>query len=217
MQNGRILRDKLGLDILECSRGTKDVENCHKYTARIARPSVMGFELCDAIMSEFQHRANQRASQRRRPGFPDVGRYDSWLVDALHNIIEETNGALYCSGWANASDYMNTDETFGVVPVRECYIQRWFLTFNEEALNSTTACPMMRQCVMPLFFGSSGMFRPLNLTNRLVRADIGNYPLEESLCIDHNRYTTFVTLQTQSQLNSTFTTMLLLKRHVHCS
>jgi hypothetical protein len=117
MQSGRISVDKLGLEIIECSRGTNDVENCHKYMARIARPSMMGFELCDAIMSEHRHRVNQKASQRRRPDFPDVGHYDPWLVDGLQNIIEETRGALYYSGWANASDYTNTDKTFGVVPL----------------------------------------------------------------------------------------------------
>jgi hypothetical protein len=66
---------------------------------------MMGFELCDAIMSEHRHRVNQRASQWQRPDFPDVGHYNPWLVDALQNILEERWGVLYYSGWANSSDY----------------------------------------------------------------------------------------------------------------
>jgi hypothetical protein len=46
-----------------------------------------------------------------------MGHYDTWLVNALHRTVELNHNVLLFPGWSNASNYISTAETFGIVPL----------------------------------------------------------------------------------------------------
>ena len=73
----------------------------------------MGVEMSDAVIAEHRHRSNHRQAQRRRQGFPKIGHYDTWLVDALQNLVMKNHDTLLYPDWSNASDFRDTDESFG--------------------------------------------------------------------------------------------------------
>jgi hypothetical protein len=61
------------------------------------------------------HRHNHKCSERRRYGFPRIGHYDTWLIDAIQLIVQRNHGVLLYPDWVNASDYKNTSESFGTI------------------------------------------------------------------------------------------------------
>ena len=60
-------------------------------------------------------RSNHSQAERRRHGFPKLGHCDTWLIDALQNLVLKNHGALLYPNWSNASDFRDTDESFGAV------------------------------------------------------------------------------------------------------
>jgi len=73
--------------------------------------------MSDALLAEFRHRYNQRCSERRRTDCPRPGFYDSWLIDKLQALVERNHGKPLYPGWTSASDYKDTPESFGTVPI----------------------------------------------------------------------------------------------------
>ena len=51
-------------------------------------------EMSDALLSERKHRYNQKINERKHLGFPKLGHYDTWKIDALLLLVEKTNGVL---------------------------------------------------------------------------------------------------------------------------
>jgi hypothetical protein len=117
--NGEIWRDALGLVLLKCNRGTNSVENTHKHLIARFGTSSVGFEMADHQLAEFRHRHNHRASIKNRRGFPRIGHYDTWLVDAIQVKVWEVHTVLIWPGWSNSSDYIRTKEDFGIVPLAD--------------------------------------------------------------------------------------------------
>ena len=74
-----------------------------------------GAEMSDALLSERQHRCNQKIKERKRLGFPKLGHYGTWKIDALQLLVEKNHGILLYPDWSNASDYKDTSESFGTV------------------------------------------------------------------------------------------------------
>lgn len=70
------------------------------------------------LLAERRHRHNQRCSELRRFGYPKVGHYDSWLIDKLQNLVLDVTGATLYQYWSNASDYRDTPEKLGTVPLQ---------------------------------------------------------------------------------------------------
>jgi hypothetical protein len=68
-------------------------------------------------MAEWRHRFNQRISERRRLGFPKLGHYDTWLIDQYQLLVLANHNVLAYPGWTNASDFVDTPESFGTVPL----------------------------------------------------------------------------------------------------
>jgi hypothetical protein len=115
--SGDIKRDHLGIALLECDRGTSGVENDHKHIASTYGKWPMGFAMGDCVLTEHRHRKNHKASQKRRPGFPVLGHFDTWLIDAMQFIYEENHNVLIYPGHSNTSAFVPTAETFGIVPI----------------------------------------------------------------------------------------------------
>ncbi len=69
-------------------------------------------------MLEFRHRGNCHASQCRRLGYPIVGHYDTWMIDCVQLLVERNHNYNIFSSWSNTSDYIETPERFGTVPLQ---------------------------------------------------------------------------------------------------
>jgi hypothetical protein len=49
------------------------------------------------------------------PGYPWLGHYDTWLIDKLKRLVEKVLGIIILPGYASASDYQPTAESFQTV------------------------------------------------------------------------------------------------------
>jgi hypothetical protein len=112
---GEPKKNKYGFEILDCNRGTNDVENIHKTLLTVFGTWHVGVEMSDCLLTERRHRHNHKVSERRRLGFPRIGHYDTWLIDALQILVEKNHGVLLYPFWSNASDYKETSESFDTV------------------------------------------------------------------------------------------------------
>ena len=112
---GDALVDAHGIPLIDCNRGTNDVECIHKQIVTTFGTWCTGVEMSDALMAERRHRYNHNVSARRRLGFPKIGHYDTWLIDSLQLLVERNHGVLLYPEWSNASDYVDTPESFGTV------------------------------------------------------------------------------------------------------
>jgi hypothetical protein len=73
--------------------------------------------MSDVLMAEWHHRYNQHASEQWRLGFPQIGHYDTWLIDYLQIIVEHNHVVLLYPDWSNASNYATTREKFRTVAI----------------------------------------------------------------------------------------------------
>ena len=109
--------DEHATALLDCCRGTNDTECVHKQIVTTFGTWCAGMEMSNCLLREFRHRYTQRASERRRSGFPKLGHYDTWLVDKLQRLVELNHSAQFLPGWSNTSDYVDTPEKFDTVPL----------------------------------------------------------------------------------------------------
>ena len=107
--------DSHGIPLLDCSRGSNDVECAHKQFITTFGTWCTGVEMSDKLMAEWRHRYNQHVSEHRRFGFPKIGHSDTWLIDSLQLLVERNHGVLIFPDWSNTSDYISTLEHFGTV------------------------------------------------------------------------------------------------------
>jgi hypothetical protein len=114
-KRGEPMVNKYGFELLSCNRGTNDVESIHKTLLSIFGTWHIGIEMSDCLLRERRHRHNHKCSERRRYGFPRIGHYDTWLIDAIQLIVQRNHGVLLYPDWVNASDYKNTSESFGTI------------------------------------------------------------------------------------------------------
>lgn len=115
--DGELLRDSYGLQLYDCLRGTNLTECAHKQMLATFGSWVCGVEMSDCLLREWRHRYNHSLAERRRPGFPILGHVDTWLVNTLQHLVEENHGLRLYDGWVNTSDFIDTNEKFGTVPL----------------------------------------------------------------------------------------------------
>ena len=109
--------DRHNIALIDCARGSNFPENVHKQITTTFGEWCTGVEMADALMAEFRHRFNQHVAERRRAGFPKLGMYDTWVIDSLQILVERNHGVLLYSEWSNTSDFVDTPESFGTVPI----------------------------------------------------------------------------------------------------
>lgn len=114
-KRGEPMMNAYGFELLYCNRGTNDVESIHKTMLSIFGTWHIGIEMSDCLLRERRHRHNHKCSERRRYGFPRIGHFDTWLIDAIQLIVQRNHGVLLFPEWVNASDYKNTNESFGTI------------------------------------------------------------------------------------------------------
>jgi hypothetical protein len=110
--DGTVMRNKYGMEIIECSRGTNRTEAYHKNIMVAFGSWAQGVEMSDCLLRERRHRHNQNVSEKRRFGFPRIGHYDTWLVDLLQILVMKNHGMRIYPDLSNTSDYIATDESF---------------------------------------------------------------------------------------------------------
>lgn len=113
--DGSEMVNKYGFTMLESIRGSNRTESYHKGLITTFGDWVVGVEMSDCLIRERRHRHNHNVSVQRRPGFPDVGHYDTWLIDELQLLVESNFGVLLYSSWSNSSDFKSTPESLGTV------------------------------------------------------------------------------------------------------
>ena len=110
--------DDSGLPLWDCSRGTNRTEATHRQIITTFGTWCTGARMSDALMREFRHRYNQGVSERRRPGFPRLGHFDTWLIEELQVLVQDNHHALLHPKWPNAADFAPTDEVLGTAPIQ---------------------------------------------------------------------------------------------------
>ncbi|KAL7535665.1 hypothetical protein ACHAXR_006652, partial [Thalassiosira sp. AJA248-18] len=93
-EDGTIMRNKYGMEMLDCSRGTNRLESYHKGLITTFGSNNMGVEMSVCLLRERRHRHNHRVSERRRFGFPRIGHYDTWEIDELQVLVYKNHGCL---------------------------------------------------------------------------------------------------------------------------
>jgi hypothetical protein len=111
-EDGNIMRNKYGMEIIQCSRGTNRTEAYHKNIMVAFGSWAQGVEMSDCLLRERRHRHNQNVSEKRRLGFPRIGHYDTWLVDLLQILVMKNHGVRVYPDMSNTSEYVTTDESF---------------------------------------------------------------------------------------------------------
>ena len=111
-EDGTIMRNKYGMEIIECSRGTNRTEAYHKNIMVAFGSWAQGVEMSDCLLRERRHRHNQNVSEKRRFGYPRIGHYDTWLVDLLQILVMKNHGLRIYPDLSNTSEYVSTDESF---------------------------------------------------------------------------------------------------------
>jgi hypothetical protein len=114
---GTAKTDKYGIQLIDCRRGTNDVENAHRIFTKTFSNSVTGVEFGSCLLIQRLHRHNIWMGQRYIAGFPWVGHYDTWKLDRLQKLIEKNHGFVFLPGHNCASNYRDTAESFQMVVI----------------------------------------------------------------------------------------------------
>ena len=117
-KHGEIKCNQYGLPLYFCLRGTGLTEAIHKQLLQSIGTCATGVEMSDAVRAEHRHRYNHRMGERRRAGFPLLGHYDTWLVDAIQILVEMNHGVLVYPTWSNGRDWCSTPESMGTIPLQ---------------------------------------------------------------------------------------------------
>jgi hypothetical protein len=116
-KSGEVVRNHLGLPMINCCCGTSDVEAVHIQLHVVFRNWEMGVEMLDCLLAEFRQRYNYSISEQNIPGFPQIGHFDTWLIDLVQNLVARNHGVCVYCNWSNASEWAPTKEKFGLVPM----------------------------------------------------------------------------------------------------
>jgi hypothetical protein len=117
-KDGNLKIDNDGLELFNHTFGTNSEECYHKHLKGVVQLYNIGCEMVTYIINEHRHRYTHNVSEQRRHCFPTIGNYDTWLLDALQDLVEDNRGIIICPGWTNSSDYIPTAETFGTGPIQ---------------------------------------------------------------------------------------------------
>jgi hypothetical protein len=84
--------DKNGRELFYHTFGTNREEAIHKRYTKIFPSWNIGVEMATYVLNEHRHRYTHNVSERRRPGFPSIGHYDTTTLGEL----------MLCNNWWSA-------------------------------------------------------------------------------------------------------------------
>lgn len=113
--DGTVMRNKYGMELIECFRGTNRVEAYHRKLVPSVKSKNFGVKSADYLLDEIRHRHNHNISEMRREGFPKLGHYSTEKIDQLQELCLHNHGCVLYPGWISASAYKSTDETLDTI------------------------------------------------------------------------------------------------------
>jgi hypothetical protein len=116
--NGSEMRNKYGMEMIECSRGTNRTEGYHKNITTTFGTWNAGIEMSDCLLREKRNQHNHNVAVARRPGYPKTGHSDTWLDEEYQRLVEKNHGVHIYPGLCNTSDYKQTNESFDTIPLQ---------------------------------------------------------------------------------------------------
>lgn len=144
--DGTVMRNKYGMELIECFRGTNRVEAYHKHLHPSVKSKMFGVQLADCLLAEKRHRHNQRIAERRRAGHPTVGHFSLHKIDQLQDLYLENHGTLLYPGWDSASAYKQTDESFDTIALHHEELHDALKARREQLGNVTLTKDMQYMC-----------------------------------------------------------------------
>ena len=115
--DGNMLKNKYGMELLTCNRGTNNTENYHKQIVTMYNTWITRGPMSDCLLYNHHHHFNHDYSKRKCFKFPQVGHYNTWLIDLLQLLMQRNHRVLLYPDWSNASNFIETQEKFGTVPL----------------------------------------------------------------------------------------------------
>ena len=79
--DGSIKKNKYGMEMIDCTRGTNMTEAYHKNLLQSFFGWHTGVEMSTCLLTKQRHRGNYRCSEIKREDFPKIGHYNTWLID----------------------------------------------------------------------------------------------------------------------------------------
>ena len=116
--DGSVMRNKYGMEMIECSRGTNRTEGYHKNITTTFGTWNAGIEMSDCLLREKRNQHNHNVAVARRPGYPKTGHSDTWLDEEYQGLVEKNHGVHIYPGLCNTSDYKQTNESFDTIPLQ---------------------------------------------------------------------------------------------------
>jgi hypothetical protein len=110
-------KDRDGLTLYRCGRGTNGTENVHQKIMMIFGSFHASPPFADALLAEHRHLSNCRAAIRNRTGVRDFGHYDLYIIEDIQAISEDLYGSPDYASHCSVASFANTGEQFGVGPV----------------------------------------------------------------------------------------------------
>ena len=133
-EDGSVMKNEYGMELIECLRGTNRTEAYHKGLVVTFGNWHTGVEMSDCLLAERRHRHNHRCSERRRYGFPTIGHYDTWLIDQLQILVMKNHGSVLYQHWSNASEYKETSESFDTIALQRSDLHEALLQHCENSI-----------------------------------------------------------------------------------
>ena len=136
-QDGSVKKNKYGIEMIECMRGTNRTEAYHKNLLMTFGGWYTGVEMSACLLSERHHRHNHKCSELRRFGFPKIGHYDTWLVDQLQHLVMQNRDTRLFPNWSNVSEFWSTDESFDNIALHSQELHKTLLEQWEKNVDKS--------------------------------------------------------------------------------
>lgn len=111
-------KDKDGLKMYQCCRGTSIVESYHQKLIAQFSSFNAGPIFADALLSELRHRLSSVAAVNRR-GVYDPGHFDQFLIEKIQILTARLFGESAYPLWPSTLEWGNSRESFGFMRVEE--------------------------------------------------------------------------------------------------
>jgi hypothetical protein len=113
-------KDRDGLPLWRCLRGTGPAENAHsQYTRAFGQVRAGPMYSC-AVLRNHHHRKTMRAAMAHRPGFPQIYHFDPELVDSVEQLNINVFGRTKYSNWPAFHEAVPSKRSpFGIIPLVE--------------------------------------------------------------------------------------------------
>lgn len=114
---GRNMKDKDGLQLYRCTRGTNNLEGLHQFLTTSFGHTVAGPRYSDNLSVILRHHYNWRMSRKNRPGFPKLQHYDGRMIDRINMYYETIYGHPKYREWSTFNENLPVQSLYGILPV----------------------------------------------------------------------------------------------------